>query len=162
MKLIGIAVSAMFAFSLAADLASAQCPNVNITTYGTTCNTGNMNGDLLVGYNAQSCTLAIDMSNANTCCNVIIKQQLLVIGFQPIALKDPNLDPGCLLQVLPAAIVVMPPLAFLGATVPPLPVAQSFFLQGVNNHFTTISCVPPLFECPDDYHTTNAVRVDVL
>lgn len=147
-------VFAAFLTALVAHDARAQCANVAIGSYGNTCAFFGQDAILSAGFNSSTCTLDVKLSVSQTCCNTFPSGQILLIGTAPIipGINIAPLLPSCELSVIP--LVQLPTSVGSGWSffIPPVPVAATFYLQGVNTYFTTIGFTT-------DYQSSNALKL---
>lgn len=137
--------------------ARAQCngpTSVSLTPYGGTCTYWSANAALQARYDTTTCVLQVQFDAARTCCNVYLRQRLLLLGVQPIVpgLPLPALVPGCELAVVPlVALIDAGGRAPFALRLPPI-TGVTLYVQGVNTYFTTIGL-------HTDLQTTDGLRV---
>ncbi len=150
-----LVLAAFLAGFLAAE-SRAQCANVAIGSYGNTCPFFLQDATLSAAFNTSTCTLDVDLSVSQTCCNTFPNGQILIIGTAPIipGIHVVPLLPSCELAVVP--LVQLPTSVGNGWSffIPAVPVTATFYLQGVNTYFTTIGFTT-------DYQSSNGLKLDL-
>lgn len=141
--------------------ATAQCQgpkSVRISAYGKTCAFFNQHATLKGAYDPRTCTLTLTLTKARTCCNTFPRTQALLFGTKAIVPGRPHplLLPTCLLSLEIVASDAQPVSAggVWRFRIPPVPVAATVYVQGLNHYFTTIGF-------RHDLQTSNALRIDV-
>lgn len=157
-KSLGLTLSVLAALAVPA---AAQCQgpkSVRIKAYGKTCAFFNQHATLKGAYDSRTCTLTLALTKARTCCNTFPRTQLLLFGTKPIIPGQPHplLLPTCVLSLEIVAADAQP--ASAGGVwrfrLPPVPVAATVYVQGVNHYFTTIGF-------RHDLQSSNALQIDI-
>jgi len=133
----------MLLTALVAATASAQCPftSVSMQTQGQGCNPVFVAPPTYgVALDTIACTLQLQVTAFQGCCNTYLQGRLLALGDQPASVPMPWIGSGCTLLVNPVILLYQPASAgdtfvlALPALLPPL----TFYAQAAAHYFTTI------------------------
>ena len=155
MRLASFAV-AVIALLLGTTSVSAQCPDIDVSTYGAGCSVFFTPPELSGAGDSSACTLDLTLTVPPACCNVFAVGRILIVGVTPTSLPIPELGPTCNLLVEPLIFV---PLSIEPETITfSIPsslslVGVSVFTQGAVEYFTTIGFTT-------DFTLTNGMRID--
>jgi len=135
-----IALAAALLGALAAP-AAGQCggiSNVTFTPYGSACGIGGTPTTLSGTWAPQACTVTLAWNVPGICCNIFLQRHLFVLGLQTASIPLPGLGTGCVLHVVPALVLELPPRqTTLTFVVPSAVVGASFYAQAANVWFDT-------------------------